>query len=372
MLRSRGHGPRSPRSPFRPSRLVAFGAVGAVGLALSMVASACVPEGHDDPLPQTTRGGSSAGQSGAAGAAAGAGAGAGGWVSGGGTSGAAAGGTSAGAAGGGGAGASAGSGDGGTQATGGGAGTQAQNEAGSAGQTQNEAGSGGAQASAGSNNAGAPACVPQCGGKQCGDDGCNGSCGSCEGGQSCDGAGQCKQPTQTDHCPVGPADNMWSSYPDPWGEDQCVVQWSYNSSIFRAHYAEPGHLLYASQHHTDGNVEFTSAAFLQNLGISALEAIKFCQEAPQNGSCVHQDAPDCSAYTGASSCTVLFNWSYNGTPVRLRRTGSTLWAENQDPGGSWNFSAGSWMDAAGGFSNPNTGKLCFAAEKPAGDPEPCP
>ena len=32
----------------------------------------------------------------------------------------------------------------------------------------------------------AAACVPSCGGAECGDDGCGGSCGTCQGGQSCD------------------------------------------------------------------------------------------------------------------------------------------------------------------------------------------
>ena len=33
-------------------------------------------------------------------------------------------------------------------------------------------------------------CVPQCGGAECGDDGCGGTCGSCSGGDVCD-AGAC-------------------------------------------------------------------------------------------------------------------------------------------------------------------------------------
>ena len=34
-------------------------------------------------------------------------------------------------------------------------------------------------------------CTPSCAGKQCGDDGCGGSCGTCAGGETCDAAGQC-------------------------------------------------------------------------------------------------------------------------------------------------------------------------------------
>ncbi|MCA9592626.1 MAG: hypothetical protein KC776_04920, partial [Myxococcales bacterium] len=38
---------------------------------------------------------------------------------------------------------------------------------------------------------GCGACTPQCGGKQCGPDGCSGSCGSCSGGTTCNASGQC-------------------------------------------------------------------------------------------------------------------------------------------------------------------------------------
>ncbi|NMB74068.1 MAG: hypothetical protein GYA21_02940 [Myxococcales bacterium] len=34
-------------------------------------------------------------------------------------------------------------------------------------------------------------CTPQCQGKECGPDGCGGSCGDCPGGETCDGSGQC-------------------------------------------------------------------------------------------------------------------------------------------------------------------------------------
>lgn len=36
-----------------------------------------------------------------------------------------------------------------------------------------------------------PACTPDCSNKQCGDDGCAGSCGPCAAGSSCDGQGTC-------------------------------------------------------------------------------------------------------------------------------------------------------------------------------------
>ncbi len=34
-------------------------------------------------------------------------------------------------------------------------------------------------------------CIPQCDGKSCGDDGCGGSCGACPSGQTCNSSGQC-------------------------------------------------------------------------------------------------------------------------------------------------------------------------------------
>jgi hypothetical protein len=56
----------------------------------------------------------------------------------------------------------------------------------------------------------------------------------------------------------------------------------------------------------------------------------------------------------------------------LRRTGSVIWAENHDPVGTWSFSSAGWLDASGGLSQPNAGYFCFAATKPAGEPEACP
>ena len=51
------------------------------------------------------------------------------------------------------------------------------------------------------------ACVPACEGRRCGDDGCGGSCGTCETGARCD-AGACVTPPEAlctpDHCPAFP------------------------------------------------------------------------------------------------------------------------------------------------------------------------
>lgn len=37
-----------------------------------------------------------------------------------------------------------------------------------------------------------PTCVPACSGRECGSDGCGGSCGSCTGTETCSAAGQCE------------------------------------------------------------------------------------------------------------------------------------------------------------------------------------
>lgn len=41
-------------------------------------------------------------------------------------------------------------------------------------------------------------CTPDCSGKECGDDGCGGSCGSCDSGEICSSAGKCETSTPTD------------------------------------------------------------------------------------------------------------------------------------------------------------------------------
>jgi hypothetical protein len=53
----------------------------------------------------------------------------------------------------------------------------------------------------------ANACTPNCAGRQCGDDGCGGSCGTCPTGQSCNASGQCVAGTagaQGDLCTSDP------------------------------------------------------------------------------------------------------------------------------------------------------------------------
>jgi hypothetical protein len=57
-------------------------------------------------------------------------------------------------------------------------------------------------------------CVPSCSGKECGDDGCGGSCGSCPSGTSCEGY-QCK-PTCTDDC-------------SPLGKKECISSTSFRT-----------------------------------------------------------------------------------------------------------------------------------------------
>lgn len=41
----------------------------------------------------------------------------------------------------------------------------------------------------------APVCIPECGGRVCGDDGCGGSCGTCASDEVCNSAGQCERET---------------------------------------------------------------------------------------------------------------------------------------------------------------------------------
>jgi hypothetical protein len=52
-------------------------------------------------------------------------------------------------------------------------------------------GTGGGSGSGGSGGSDGGVCVPQCDGVVCGDDGCNGVCGTCESTQTCTVAGQC-------------------------------------------------------------------------------------------------------------------------------------------------------------------------------------
>jgi hypothetical protein len=59
-----------------------------------------------------------------------------------------------------------------------------------------------------------PACVPSCAGRECGDDGCGGSCGQCQVGEYCDANFQCQvgQASQLgDPCPYG---NVNATAPD--------------------------------------------------------------------------------------------------------------------------------------------------------------
>lgn len=46
------------------------------------------------------------------------------------------------------------------------------------------------------NNACVTVCVPTCGDRVCGDDGCGGSCGTCDKGTACDGDGQCVEDSE--------------------------------------------------------------------------------------------------------------------------------------------------------------------------------
>lgn len=56
----------------------------------------------------------------------------------------------------------------------------------------------GANGATGNGGSGAGGCAPSCEGKACGDDGCNGTCGSCTGTEVCTTAGQCLEPTTSE------------------------------------------------------------------------------------------------------------------------------------------------------------------------------
>ncbi|HVU01119.1 MAG TPA: hypothetical protein VHE30_05180 [Polyangiaceae bacterium] len=79
-----------------------------------------------------------------------------------------------------------------------GSGAGGENTAGSS--ASGGGGSSGAGGTAGTSGGGAGgACVPVCAGHACGDDGCQGSCGTCPTGTACDGTGRCVPAS----CPAG-------------------------------------------------------------------------------------------------------------------------------------------------------------------------
>jgi hypothetical protein len=234
----------------------------------------------------------------------------------------------------------------------------------------------GSTSSAASSSSGS-SCTPSCDGKQCGDNGCGAPCGACAPGSACTPNNQCE--VLPEECPTS-GQGFMRTYPETWAEGQCIVTWECgncgdeNQSVLRAHYHQPGNLLYAKKHKTNGQADFSSGGFLSNLGVELRESIRFCEEAPSGSDCVHVPIPDCAQYQAKPSCSILFNWSFNGTPVRLRRTGTKLWGESQDVNNpsSWGFASAGWMDASGGFGVPHAGYFCFEETQPAGAPEACP
>jgi hypothetical protein len=63
-------------------------------------------------------------------------------------------------------------------------------------------------------------CTPDCTGKDCGSDGCGGSCGDCSNGQVCDASGACVAGgVLGDPCPFGIVND---SYPPCGGVMQCL------------------------------------------------------------------------------------------------------------------------------------------------------
>jgi hypothetical protein len=69
------------------------------------------------------------------------------------------------------------------------------------------------------------ACVRQCGGKTCGDDGCGGSCGSCQGQLTCQG-GTCACPPGDEECAPGvcvpTSSTACCTDPDCQGDERCI------------------------------------------------------------------------------------------------------------------------------------------------------
>jgi hypothetical protein len=61
-------------------------------------------------------------------------------------------------------------------------------------------------------------CEPDCTGRECGDDGCLGSCGTCPYGERCDDSGTCVTPPTGDACP------------GPYIVDSTALPWSHDSS----------------------------------------------------------------------------------------------------------------------------------------------
>ena len=137
-----------------------------------------------------------------------------------------------------------------------------------------------------------------------------------------------------------------------WQCDNCGDE---NLSVVRAHYHQPGNVLHARRHKMNGEVVFSSGGFLTNLGVERSESILFCEEEPVGSDCVRVPIPDCAQYAAKPSCSILFYWSFNGAAIRLRRTGTKLWAENQDPNNpsSWGFTSAGWLDASGGLGVPD-------------------
>ena len=66
------------------------------------------------------------------------------------------------------------------------------------------------------------ACVPSCGGKECGDDGCGGSCGTCSGDQTCE-TGQCVGRSSCEPNCGTPGGLKWVSIPGGTFEMGCSL-----------------------------------------------------------------------------------------------------------------------------------------------------
>jgi len=72
-------------------------------------------------------------------------------------------------------------------------------------------------------------CVPQCDDKSCGDDGCQGVCGQCPDGETCDPAGQCHPAQQGDHC-SNPISVTGLPYSHNWDTSELSADYHYEAN----------------------------------------------------------------------------------------------------------------------------------------------
>jgi hypothetical protein len=110
-----------------------------------------------------------------------------------------------------------------------------------------------------------PSCTPACSGKQCGDDGCGGSCGSCSSGYSCDGNGVCQSnsapaPGATSESVNGSVAKGGTSYYGPYAVTEgtsfdVVMSGTGDPDLYVRFGAKPTTSSYACRPYLDGAAE---------------------------------------------------------------------------------------------------------------------